>query len=80
MLGCLSSSNNYTYIGCEPCSDTYHNLNQLGEYIEEVTKRNNSFVIHQQCSEDLRLSDESVDFAFSCPPFYGLERYSEEDT
>lgn len=80
MLGCLSSSNNYTYIGCEPCSDTYHNLNQLGEYIEEVTKRNNSFVIHQQCSEDLRLPDESVDFAFSCPPFYGLERYSEEDT
>lgn len=80
MLGCLSSNNNYTYIGCEPCGDTYHNLIQLGNYIEEVTKRKNSFVIHQQCSEDLQLPKESVDFAFSCPPFYGLERYSEEET
>ena len=80
MLGCLSSKNNYTYIGCEPCNDTYHNLLQLGGYIEEVTKRKNSFIIHQECSEDLKLEPESVDFAFSCPPFYGLERYSEEET
>ena len=80
MLGCLSSKNDYTYIGCEPCTDTYHNLNQLGEYIEEVTHRKNSFHIYHQCSEDLQLEPKSVDFAFSCPPFYGLERYSEEET
>ena len=80
MLGCLTSKNNYTYIGCEPCSDTYHNLNQLGGYIEEVTKRKNSFKVYNECSEDLQLEEASVDFAFSCPPFYGLERYSDEDT
>ena len=80
MLGCLSSKNNYPYIGCEPCTDTYNNLNQLGGFIEEVTKRKNFFQIHHQCSEDLQLAPQSVDFAFSCPPFYGLERYSTEET
>ena len=48
--------------------------------IEEATKRKGSFEIHNTCSEDLQLTPNSVDFAFSCPPFYGLERYSEEDT
>ena len=80
MLGCLASKNNYKYIGCEPCADTYYNLLQLGGYIEEATKRKGSFEIHNACSEDLQLTPNSVDFAFSCPPFYGLERYSEEDT
>ena len=55
-------------------------MNQLGEYIEEVTKRKNSFRVYNKCSEDLQLEEGSVDFAFSCPPFYGLERYSDEDT
>ena len=80
LLGCLASKNNYTYIGCEPCTDTYHNLLQLGGYIEEVTKRKDSFIIHNKCSEDLELPAASIDFAFSCPPFYGLERYSDEET
>ncbi len=80
MLGALSSKNNYTYIGCEPCTDTVEHLNELGSYIESVTKRRNSFKIHQECSEDLKLPENSVDFAFSCPPFYGLERYSDEET
>lgn len=80
MLGALTSNNNYTYIGCEPCTDTYNNLNTLGEYIEKVTKRKDSYIIHNSCSEDLILEEESIDFAFSCPPFFGLERYADEPT
>jgi len=47
MLGALSSKNNYTYIAVEPNSDTYYNLLQLGNFIENVTQRKNSFTIYK---------------------------------
>lgn len=80
MLGILSSNKNYKYIGCEPCNDTYHNLLQLGAYIEKVTGRNASFSIIKACSEELHLEPESIDFAFSSPPFFKVEIYSDEET
>lgn len=80
MLGALSSKNNYIYIGCEPCTDTHENLNQLGKYIEMVTHRKDSYYIYKSCSEDKELKPLSVDFTFSCPPFFKLEEYSDEAT
>ena len=80
MLGALSSKNNYKYFGCEPCTDTYKNLNKLGSLIEEYTKRNNIFKIYQCGSEEDIFESEIADFAFSSPPYFCLERYSNEDT
>lgn len=81
MLGTLASNkNNYRYIGCEPAHDTYHNLNKLGEYIESVTCRKDSYEIFNTGSECFTPESNSVDFAFSCPPYYRLERYCEEPT
>lgn len=80
MLGCLSSKNDYYYIGCEPNSDTYEHLNELGAAIQAATGRKDSYEIHKACSEELRLPDASIDFAFSCPPFFALERYCNEET
>lgn len=79
MLGALSSNNNYTYIAIQPNSDTYYNLLQLGQLIENNTHRKNSFQIYNNCSE-IFLPKEKIDFAFSCPPFFDLERYSNEQT
>lgn len=79
LLGALSSKNNYKYIAVEPNSDTYYNLLQLGKIIENVTNRENSFEIYQECSQNF-LPKEKVDFAFSCPPFFDLERYSNQST
>lgn len=78
MLGALSSKNDYTYIGVEPCKETYENLLALGQHIESVTGRENSYVIHNKCSEDYLGDLESIDFAFSSPPYFNLERYSNE--
>lgn len=81
MLGALSSlESNYTYVGCEPNKNTAYNLNRLGQYIEKVSKRTDSYKIYNECSETLRLEPNSIDFAFSCPPYYILERYSTEAT
>jgi hypothetical protein len=80
MLGALSSKNNYTYIGVEPCTETYDNLLNLGSYIEQCTNRKNSYKIYKECSENHIEPNSSVDFIFSCPPFFNLEHYSTEDT
>lgn len=80
MLGALSSKNDYTYIGVEPCIETYTHLNELGLHIERNTKRSNSYKIYCMGSEDYIGQPESVDFAFSSPPYFNLEQYSDEPT
>lgn len=77
MLGALSSNNNYKYIAVEPNSDTFYNLLQLGHFIENITKRKNSFEIYQECSQNF-IPKEKIDFAFSCPPFFTLQKYCDE--
>lgn len=79
MLGALSSNNNYKYIAVQPNSDTYYNLLQLGQIIEGITNRAGSFQIYKQGSENF-IPKEKIDFAFSCPPFFDLQRYSDEPT
>lgn len=81
MLGAMSPlRKRYTYIGCEPNKDTFHNLNVLGQHMENLSQRRDSYALHNVGSEDLVLEPNSVDFAFSCPPYFGLERYSNEAT
>lgn len=80
MLGALSSKNNYTYIGVEPCIETYTHLNELGLHIEHVTNRKDSYKLFCMGSEDYIGEENSIDFAFSSPPYFNLERYSDELT
>lgn len=80
MLGALSSKNNYKYVGTDPCTETMYHLHELGEYIEMVTGREDSYELHCCGSEDFRGPANSIDFAFSSPPYFNLEVYSDEPT
>lgn len=81
MLGALSSTKNFKYIGVEPNSETFESLNRLGNYIEDVTGRKNSYELHKMGSEDFKPEQtEFVDFAFTSPPYFNLEQYTEEDS
>lgn len=80
LLGALSSKNNYRYVGTDPCTETMYHLHQLGEYIEQVTGRENSYELHCCGSEDFKGPKNSIDFAFSSPPYFNLEVYSDEET
>lgn len=80
LLGCLTSPNNYKYIGVEPNKETFENLNKLGDIIEKALDKNNVFKIFNEVSEEFKVQQETVDFAFSSPPYFNLEQYSEEET
>lgn len=70
MCGALTSKKNFYYVGCEPNSQTYENLNHLGEEIEKVTGRTGSYKVYKIGSEDFRANPEIFDFAFSSPPLF----------
>lgn len=80
MLGALASKQNFIYTGTDPNRETFYNLKKLGKYIEEETGRTNSYKIFNLTSEQLQLEKNSIDLAFSCPPFFNKEIYSLEDT
>lgn len=80
MLGALSSKKNFRYVGTDPCTETMYHLHQLGDYIEMVTGRDDSYELHCCGSEEFRGPENSIDFAFSSPPYFNLEVYSDEET
>jgi hypothetical protein len=80
LLGALSSKKNFRYIGIDPNTVTHENVKRLGHYVEQVTGRENSFELHCMGSEEYMGEPNSVDFAFSSPPYFNLERYTDEET
>ena len=83
LLGVLSSQKNLKYIGFEPNLETYTNLLELKGYIEEAYNLNSSqssiFLQGSEIPFD-KFLENSIDFSFSSPPYFDLERYSDEDT
>lgn len=78
MLGCLSSKYNYRYFGIDPNTDLCKKLNAMGKFINNVKPC--IYKIFCQGSEDFKLKSNTIDFAFSSPPYFNLEKYSDEDT
>jgi len=81
LVGCLCTGKNLRYIGFEPNTRTSLELNELGSKVKEVVKEG-SFQIINDISENIchYIEEESVDIAFSCPPYYKYEEYCSEET
>lgn len=86
LLGAMTSNKgDINYYGFEPCSETFYHLNELKDYIYEafeIKSDSNRINLYNQGSE-ITLPKEiegNIDFAFSCPPYFNLEQYCEEDT
>ena len=78
LLGTLMSGEGYKYVGVDPNYETMYNLHRLGSMIEDVTGLTDSFELHCVGSEEFRGPENSVDFAFSSPPYFDLEIYSDD--
>ena len=76
LLGIGSSNMKYNYIGVEPNTDTVKYLNFFNDCIEEAVGVKGTII--QSVSEEYQ--PEDIDLAFSSPPYFNLEKYSDEDT
>jgi hypothetical protein len=78
LLGALVSKNVRTYIGTDPASDTMRGLLEIAT---DFAVGSNTFVeLRMQGSEITFLEPESIDLAFTSPPYFDTEKYSDEDT
>jgi len=76
LLGIGSSNFKYDYIGVEPNTETVNYLNYLNDIITDATGVKGTIV--QNVSEEYK--PEDIDLAFSSPPYFNLEKYSNEST
>ena len=83
-LGAMSSHKNITYIGTDPNTESMWNLHRLAWNINEFTPHiegiEGRYEFHCVGSEVIELPENSIDFAFSSPPYFDLEIYSDEET
>jgi len=65
-----------TYIATEPSTLTYEGLNSLANDFHGEMK----YQIYKMGSEDFKPEKNSLDLCFTSPPYFDLEKYSEEET
>jgi SAM-dependent methyltransferase len=76
LLGIATAKMRYNYTGIDPNTETFNHLNYLNSLILTATGNNSTVV--QAVSEEYQPHD--MDMAFSSPPYFNLEKYSDEPT
>lgn len=76
LLGISCSNMNYNYTGIDPNTETIKYLNYFNEILDEAVGVKGTLI--QNVSEEYKPKD--IDLAFSSPPYFNLEKYSDEDT
>ena len=76
LLGISGSTMSYNYTAVDPNTETIEYLNYLNDCIYDATGRRGT--LHKNVSEVY--VPEDVDLAFSSPPYFNLEKYSDEPT
>jgi hypothetical protein len=72
LLGITSSNMRYNYTGIDPNTETIESLTYLNTLLD------NPGTLIQSVSEEYQPTD--IDLAFSSPPYFNLEKYSDEET
>jgi hypothetical protein len=79
MLGALTSRFNYHYTGIDPNTRTFQGLEALGALLEEQGQGRGASM-NCMPSEEFKPEPGHYDAAFSSPPYFNLETYTNEPT
>lgn len=85
LLGAWAAENIDEYIGIEPNTETFNNGNKFIEFLNSKYINLSKACLYKVCSEDFTVKKypqyrEYFDMAFSSPPYFDLEIYSNEKT
>ena len=73
LLGAIAAGVNY--IGTDPCIPTYEGLEKIRD---EYGHEHKSYTLLRQGSETFIPPNNSIDFVFTSPPYFGWEAYGDE--
>jgi len=66
-----------SYVGIDPNSNLFPKYYDL---INHLSVKNKSIELLNNCAEDVCLKSKKFDLVFTSPPYYTLERYTQEDS
>ena len=78
MLGAMTSNMRFHYTGIDPNTDTFRGLDALGSLVNEVM--GTDYEMYNTVSEEFDPETGAYDAAFSSPPYFNLEIYTDEPT
>ena len=79
LMGAFTSKNVFSYTGFDPCEETFNgNINAYNEFMKYKFKDFKS-EFFKLPFEDSDLKNK-FDFIFTSPPYFNIEKYSNEDT
>ena len=79
MLGSMTSRMRYHYTGIDPNTRTFEGLQALGELLQDEGQ-GSGFSMNCMPSEEFVPEPGTYDAAFSSPPYFNLETYTDEPT
>ena len=77
LLGAMSSKNSINYYGVDPSVKTFIGLQNLIKDLKDMFL--GTAIVNQVGSEEY-IPPEPIDMAFTSPPYFDTEKYSNEDT
>ena len=87
LMGALTSKKGYRYVGVDPNTESMFNTHRLADYLEKylpstpgVPSVSDRVELHCVGSEIFCGPEESIDAAFTSPPYFDLEIYSDEES
>jgi hypothetical protein len=78
MLGAMTSNMRYHYTGIDPNTETFNGLEALGSLVNDVV--GTDYTMYNTVSEEFDPEVGAYDAAFSSPPYFNLEIYTDEPT
>ena len=79
MMGAMTSRMRYNYTGIDPNTQTFEGLVALGDLFNE-SSMGSGYNMHNVPSEEFDPEPGKYDAAFSSPPYFNLETYTDEPT
>ena len=80
LVGFYTNARNGSYEGIEPCTETYKGLINTQKELESMTKGHTAEIYNGCAEEIMPLLTKEYDLIFTSPPYFNLEKYSEEET
>lgn len=77
MGACASSIK--TYVGFEPCIETFKALGEMAKDLKQISSIEEMILINESFEDTEQLEDNWADCAFSSPPYFNSEHYSDEE-
>jgi len=80
LIGALTSNAVKTYIGTDPSTETYNGLNEIKKDFFNLYDSDKKVKLIKLGSENYLPNEDSLDLCFTSPPYFDVEKYSDEDT